>query len=114
MAALKKELMHANQEVRRLRASVAGWQGEVQRLEATMKAQHELDIASLTRISDLLGGLIESELDDVGVEESSQDFEFDDAPVDAVLQEFETDNGDVDELMDVSEPDDVLVPEVTP
>lgn len=57
IATLHKALMKANAEVKRLNASVAHWQSEVKRLEIAMQTQHETDIESLNRISEMLGVL---------------------------------------------------------
>lgn len=60
---LHKALMQANAEVKRLNASVTRWQSEVKRLEVAMQTQHESDIDSLNRISEMLGVLAETETD---------------------------------------------------
>ena len=61
IAALQRALIRANTEVARLTANVKHWQSEVQRLEVSMQSQHESDIASLTRISEMLGTLADDD-----------------------------------------------------
>jgi hypothetical protein len=59
---LQESLTLANREVKRLKAEVQRWQGEVQRLESAMLEQHETDIHSLTRITEMLGNLMNPEV----------------------------------------------------
>ncbi len=58
IATLTGALARANQEVSKLTASVRHWRGEVARLEMSVKVQHESDIKSLNRISEMLGSLV--------------------------------------------------------
>lgn len=59
IASLNTALTKANQDVSELTSSVEFWRGEVKRLEASMKLQHESDIESLTKISQMLDVLNE-------------------------------------------------------
>lgn len=72
IAILHKALVKSSAEVKRLNASVAHWKNEVKRLEVSMQAQHEADIESLNRISEMLGSLAEIEVSAADIEGARQ------------------------------------------
>lgn len=57
---LHTTLRRANEKVKRLTDDVRHWQGEVRRLEVSIKTQHESDIKSLSDVSEILGALVDS------------------------------------------------------
>lgn len=58
MADLSRSLIAARTEITQLKKDVGFWQSEVLRLERSMQAQHQSDIESLNRISQVLENLL--------------------------------------------------------
>ncbi|MEZ6123449.1 MAG: hypothetical protein R3C49_09775 [Planctomycetaceae bacterium] len=58
---LQRTLAQANEQTQSLKENLGQWQDQVRKLEKTMQDQHEADIVSLNRISQILGTLMDED-----------------------------------------------------